>query len=484
MGQVNGPGVGNGVVGNITNGTLNLYGNTMYIQNGTVTANLTGGGTSRVYIGGDAAATVNLGGVNTVSFTDHHSTLVGEGTTGGAGTVKILSATALGSITEEAQLYAGTLDLNGQQNITVNNLLLANGSLSRLINNNTAAPAIYTHTMQIDNVGTEFGGIGDMVLGGVISGFGGINKTGAGVATLTAANVFSGGATITFGSLQIGNATASGTLGTSSVTNNATLIFNRTDVAPPVANAISGTGTVVQAGSGTTTLSGANFYSGPTTISAGTLLVDTGSQIAPSVATVASAGTLGGVGAHRTDCGERTVSPGMPGVNNGVGTLTAFGDVTFNAGSKFVVDIHSATASDTDYLDISNHVLNITGGTIVIRAPAFATSSAVQYHVATYSSTQAGAVPFSINQASNLTGKVAGVGYSPNAGAPPLYINVNFGGAVAPVKIDAFSATSQGAGVLVEWTAVSEFRNAGFNIYRRAETTADWTRVNSTLIFW
>src|SRR5207247_6910709 len=40
VGQVNAPGVGNGVFGNITNGTLNLNASTMYIQNGTITANL------------------------------------------------------------------------------------------------------------------------------------------------------------------------------------------------------------------------------------------------------------------------------------------------------------------------------------------------------------------------------------------------------------------------------------------------------------
>ncbi len=59
-------------------------------------------------------------------------------------------------------------------------------------------------------------------------------------------------------------------LGTGSVTDNATLLFNRTNNFT-VANLISGTGSLIQSGTGTTTLTAANTYSGPTTVSAGTL---------------------------------------------------------------------------------------------------------------------------------------------------------------------------------------------------------------------
>jgi len=38
---------------------------------------------------------------------------------------------------------------------------------------------------------------------------------------------------------------------------------------------------------------------------------------------------------------------------------------------------------------------------------------------------------------------------------------------VTPVKIDALAANAEGAGVNVSWTAVSEFKNLGFNVYRR-----------------
>ena len=60
--------------------------------------NLTGGGNSRLWIGGDANATVELGGNNNrpIKPITINSTIIGHSTTGNAGTVKLLSATALG----------------------------------------------------------------------------------------------------------------------------------------------------------------------------------------------------------------------------------------------------------------------------------------------------------------------------------------------------------------------------------------------------
>lgn len=95
-------------------------------------------------------------------------------------------------------------------------------------------------------------------------------KTGAGIQVLTGNNSWSGSTTISSGTLRIGNATTTGTLGSADVTNNGTLEFRRSN-AYNVTNVISGTGNVTQSGAGTTTLNGANSYSGVTTISAGVL---------------------------------------------------------------------------------------------------------------------------------------------------------------------------------------------------------------------
>lgn len=69
--------------------------------------------------------------------------------------------------------------------------------------------------------------------------------------------------------LQLGNNTASGSV-TGNIVNNGTLRFARTDDVT-LDNLISGSGTVNQAGSGETTLSSANTYTGGSVVDAGTL---------------------------------------------------------------------------------------------------------------------------------------------------------------------------------------------------------------------
>ena len=98
-----------------------------------------------------------------------------------------------------------------------------------------------------------------------------LNKSGFGTLMLNNDNTFSTGTTISGGTLQIGNGGSTGTLTTGNMTNNGTLLVNRTgDVV--LNNAISGSGSVIQANSdGTLALSGSNSYSGDTLVPAGRL---------------------------------------------------------------------------------------------------------------------------------------------------------------------------------------------------------------------
>ena len=72
------------------------------------------------------------------------------------------------------------------------------------------------------------------------------------------------------------------------------LVFDRSDTYA-FAGAISGPGSLVQAGRGTTILAGANTYTGSTIVNAGTLEVD-GSINGTSSVTVNSGGELAGTG--------------------------------------------------------------------------------------------------------------------------------------------------------------------------------------------
>ena len=107
-------------------------------------------------------------------------------------------------------------------------------------------------------------------------------KTGTGTQTLTGTNTYTSTTTINGGTLQVGNGGASGTLPTGSViTDNANLTINRSNAVTQgtdfSGSAIGGSGSLTQAGAGTTTLTAANTYNGATTITAGTLQVGNGS---------------------------------------------------------------------------------------------------------------------------------------------------------------------------------------------------------------
>ncbi len=156
-------------------------------------------------------------------------------------------------------------------------------------------------------------------LEGAISGTGQLHVTGGGTTILTANNTYSGATTITSGTLQLGNGGTAGSVA-GAIANQGMLIFDRSNTAELV-DVISGNGSVVQAGNGTTILSGANTYTGAMAINAGTLLINGNQSAAPGAISVASGATLGGSGQTG---GIVTVASG--------GTLTGQTGRTFTMG--------------------------------------------------------------------------------------------------------------------------------------------------------
>jgi T5SS/PEP-CTERM-associated repeat protein/autotransporter-associated beta strand protein len=103
-----------------------------------------------------------------------------------------------------------------------------------------------------------------------VSGAGSI-RTEAGTTIFTGTSTYSGGTTLAGGTLQLGDGGTTGSI-TGNVTDDATLVFNRSN-AYGFGGVISGSGTVQQNGTGTTTLSGTNGYLGGTGLNAGTLSI-------------------------------------------------------------------------------------------------------------------------------------------------------------------------------------------------------------------
>ncbi|WP_243038757.1 autotransporter-associated beta strand repeat-containing protein [Dyella sedimenti] len=192
--------------------------------------------------------------------------------------------------------------------------------------------------------GTQF------TLSSPIGGSGALTKSGDGTLILTGAGSYTGGTTIGAGTLQLGDGGASGSV-SGNITDNAALVFNRSD-SSTMAGVISGSGTVEQAGSGTTILAGANTYAGGTLISAGTLQLGDGGASGSIVGDVVDNGTLA---FNRADAVTFAglVSGGGGIAQNGGGTtiLTAgnsyAGSTSVNAGALYINGVQTGAGATT-----------------------------------------------------------------------------------------------------------------------------------------
>jgi autotransporter-associated beta strand protein len=202
------------------------------------------------------------------------------------------------------------------------------------------------------------------VLGGANSLIIDTNGTAGGTVILTGANTYSGGTTIAGGTLAIG---ADNNLGTGPVSmlNGTTLQFlqgftftHAIKVAgdPTFSVPLGSTltlaaaiadgalpGDIVKTGGGTLILAASNTYTGGTTVSAGTLEVD-GSIASSGLTTVNSGTLLTGAGT----AGNTQVNAGAifaPGNGTPGSSMTIAGNLAFQAGAIYLVQLNPSTAS-------------------------------------------------------------------------------------------------------------------------------------------
>ncbi|MGA2176888.1 MAG: autotransporter-associated beta strand repeat-containing protein [Verrucomicrobiota bacterium] len=194
----------------------------------------------------------------------------------------------------------------------------------------------------------EFNHPDDMVFTNVISGAGSVTQEGGGRVTLTGANTYSNGTTtVSAGVLQVGAGGTSGSIGTNNVTDNSELDFDLSaNLTFP--GVISGSGSVVQLGSGTLTLTGSNTYSGATIVSNGTLVLN----------------VIGEDGTNAVG-GDMDVSGGtlVPAAVGTVGTLNVAGNMYISSGT-IVVALNKSLSQSNSMISVAGSTLTNSGGTL------------------------------------------------------------------------------------------------------------------------
>ncbi len=236
-------------------------------------------GTLKLGAGGSLAATTDVDVASgAILDLNGHEQTVGEIT--GTGEIK------LGSDGELTVDFSGK-DATFAGAITGDGSLTKTGKYSKLIltgdSTFTGGTTIDDGILQIGNGGTTgsisgdivnnallfFGRSNDSTFDGDISGTGEVRKYDAGVLTFTGDVSHGGGTEIAGGTLKIGNGGTTGSI-SGDIDNDSILAFDRSDEIT-FADEISGTGKLVQQGSGTLILTGVNSYGGGTTISEGTV---------------------------------------------------------------------------------------------------------------------------------------------------------------------------------------------------------------------
>ncbi|MBO4224842.1 autotransporter domain-containing protein, partial [Bradyrhizobium neotropicale] len=331
-------------------GLLVLGGNTLVTNTGSISGGTGGSGGAGTSISGSAGSSgrgVNLIGGNNRLI--NSGTITGGAANGGAAGAGVITNggdTISNSGTISGGLVAGTTHAAAIQfGGTGNTLNLLTGSTLvgdiQLITGAGATIAALNNGLALGNAITLGSGsavtfdtsVAALSVSGVVSGVGSLTTTGAGTVVLSGNNTYTGGTTISQGTLQLGNGLASGSI-TGNVTNNGTLAVNRSDIYTLGGN-ISGSGAFVQRGTGTTILAGTNTYTGGTTISNGTLQVGNGGTSGAIAGNIVNNSFLVFDRSNDSAFAGSITGNGLF-TKTGAGTLTLSGNNTYTGGTRLL----------------------------------------------------------------------------------------------------------------------------------------------------
>ncbi|EIO1607064.1 fibronectin-binding autotransporter adhesin ShdA [Salmonella enterica] len=239
-------------------------------------------------------------------------------------------------------LSQGTLD----NNVTGEGQIVKSGSDELIVtgdNNYSGGTTISGGTLTADHADSLGTGtiansgvlqVGEGELENTLSGSGSLVKTGTGELTLSGDNTYSGGTTISGGTLTADHADS---LGSGDIDNSGVLQVGEGELK----NTLSGSGSLVKTGTGELTLGGDNTYSGGTTITGGTLTADHADSL--------GSGDIDNNGVLQVGEGElkNTLSGSGSLVKTGTGELTLNGDNTYSGGTTITGGTLTADHADS-----------------------------------------------------------------------------------------------------------------------------------------
>jgi outer membrane autotransporter protein len=256
-------------------------------------------------------------------------------------------------------------------------------------------------------------------LSGTISGNGSLTKTDGGTLILTGTDSHGGGTTISGGTLQVGNGGNAGWIA-GNITDNASLVFDRSDNVSYSGTVISGSGSVTQLGAGYLVMSGTQTYAGPTTISAGGLGFSANTSLAGALTNnsvldlgtnkLTVAGAVTGTGLIDLTVGSQT--------HGYINNYSQTGSQTGSSLNTMAVAINSGTVTSNETLLLVNNYAGATPGNLL---------TAYDYHL------------FHVVQASAAGQDSQGIGYT--AGAL-LLSDVVANSAVVPTNNASLAVTN------------------------------------------
>ena len=378
--------------------------------------------------GGEVA--LGAGGDLTVNQTQDS---IFAGTITGAGGILVkdgsgtLLLTGTNSHSGGTSIVGGTLAIVADANLGEASapVLISGATLATLADVTSSRPIFLQGAGTIETAaGTTFTAAGT-ILGDQLV------KQGWGTLVLTGSAAHSGGTVIAAGTLQIGNGGTTGELA-GNVVNEALLSFNRSNDYS-FSGVISGSGAVIQAGTGTTILTGHNTYSGGTVIQAGALQVSNDGNLGASGTAIAFlGGALRFGGSFSTDRTVLLVGDGTIDTNGHDGTLTGgvygYGDLikagagtlTLTSASGYRNTIVEAGTLIGDAASISGNVT--ANGTVVFDQRRDAGFAGVFSGTGRFDKAGGGAL--------ELTGDSSGFSGATTVTAGTLIVNGALGGAV------------------------------------------------------